>query len=91
MRIGGTMGRDKSRETRGGRVQMTEEEEMTSVRTYRGKVKWFNPEKGYGFIETGRRRDVFVHFSAIAPESRAELRVGTEVEFAREERKNDLV
>lgn len=30
-----------------------------------GKVKWFDPNKGFGFIEHGKEPDVFVHFSAI--------------------------
>jgi len=33
-----------------------------------GKVKWFNPRKGYGFIGTADGRDVFVHYSSIASE-----------------------
>jgi len=30
-----------------------------------GKIKWFSDVKGYGFIDTGQARDLFVHFSAI--------------------------
>jgi cold shock protein len=46
----------------------------------RGKVKWFNDAKGYGFIEqTGE--DVFVHFSAITMEGFKTLAEGQEVEF----------
>ena len=46
-----------------------------------GKVKWFNAEKGYGFIETEEGTDVFVHFSAIAMEGYKTLEEGAEVEF----------
>ena len=31
----------------------------------KGKVKWFNNEKGYGFIESGNLADIFVHYSVI--------------------------
>ena len=48
----------------------------------RGKVKWFNDSKGYGFIqqETGGS-DVFVHFSAIQADGFKTLAEGQEVEF----------
>lgn len=47
-----------------------------------GRVKWFNPEKGYGFIERdGGGKDVFVHFSAIQDEGFKTLEEGQEVEF----------
>ena len=48
----------------------------------RGKVKWFNDAKGYGFIEQQEGgEDVFVHFSAIQAEGFRTLREGQEVEF----------
>lgn len=46
-----------------------------------GKVKWFNPEKGFGFIETSEGNDVFVHFSAITGEGFKTLEEGQSVEF----------
>ncbi|AEF95382.1 cold-shock DNA-binding domain protein [Desulfotomaculum nigrificans CO-1-SRB] len=46
-----------------------------------GKVKWFNAEKGYGFIEREEGGDVFVHFSAIQEEGFKSLTEGQEVEF----------
>lgn len=46
-----------------------------------GKVKWFNAEKGYGFIETEQGGDVFVHFSAIQMEGYKSLDEGQAVEF----------
>ncbi|MCR8632397.1 MULTISPECIES: cold shock domain-containing protein [Paenibacillus] len=46
-----------------------------------GKVKWFNAEKGYGFIEREDGGDVFVHFSAIQTEGFKTLEEGQSVEF----------
>ena len=47
-----------------------------------GVVKWFNAEKGYGFItEDGDGRDVFVHFSAIEMTGYRSLAEGQRVEF----------
>lgn len=47
----------------------------------RGTVKWFNAEKGYGFIQVEGGDDVFVHFSAIQQEGFKTLDEGQEVEF----------
>lgn len=46
-----------------------------------GRVKWFNQEKGYGFIEREEGGDVFVHFSAIQEEGFKTLSEGQRVEF----------
>ncbi len=46
-----------------------------------GKVKWFNAEKGFGFIEREDGDDVFVHFSAIQGEGFKTLEEGQSVEF----------
>ncbi|AIE60467.1 cold-shock protein CspD [Bacillus methanolicus] len=46
-----------------------------------GKVKWFNNEKGYGFIEVEGGDDVLVHFSAIQGEGFKSLEEGQEVSF----------
>ena len=46
-----------------------------------GTVKWFNAEKGYGFIEREEGGDVFVHFSAIQADGFKTLEEGQAVEF----------
>ena len=46
-----------------------------------GTVKWFNAEKGFGFIEVEGEDDVFVHFSAIQGEGFKTLEEGQKVEF----------
>jgi len=46
-----------------------------------GNVKWFNAEKGYGFIEVEGGPDVFVHFSAINGSGYRTLEEGQKVEF----------
>ena len=46
-----------------------------------GKVKWFNADKGFGFIEREGGKDVFVHFSAITMDGYKTLEEGMEVQF----------
>lgn len=46
-----------------------------------GRVKWFNAEKGFGFIEREGGDDVFVHFSAITGDGFKSLEEGQEVQF----------
>ncbi|MCL2236272.1 MAG: cold-shock protein [Defluviitaleaceae bacterium] len=46
-----------------------------------GTVKWFNAEKGFGFISVEGEDDVFVHFSAIMTDGYKTLEEGQEVEF----------
>jgi CspA family cold shock protein len=46
-----------------------------------GTVKWFNSEKGYGFIESEQGADVFVHYSAIQADGFRTLEEGDRVEF----------
>jgi len=46
-----------------------------------GKVKWFNPRKGYGFIATEDGRDIFVHYSSISGDGYKTLNEGDPVTF----------
>ena len=47
-----------------------------------GKIKWFNPTKGYGFIENGTGgKDVFLHVSALEQAGISTLKEGEEIEF----------
>ncbi|MDT3683387.1 MAG: cold-shock protein [Trueperaceae bacterium] len=56
-----------------------------------GKVKWFNGEKGFGFIEqSDGGKDVFVHFSAIQGSGFRNLNEGDEVEFRVEQGQKGL-
>ncbi len=47
----------------------------------KGTVKWFNSEKGYGFITGENGKDVFAHFSAVQGDGYKSLENGQEVEF----------
>jgi cold shock protein len=51
------------------------------VKMAQGTVKWFNGDKGYGFIAVDGGQDVFVHFSAIAGDGYRNLEEGQQVEF----------
>jgi CspA family cold shock protein len=47
----------------------------------KGKVKWFNDAKGFGFLEQENGEDVFCHFSAITGDGFKSLQEGDDVEF----------
>jgi CspA family cold shock protein len=50
-----------------------------------GTVKWFNPSKGYGFIEFEDNKEIFVHYTAIQMEGYRALKQGQIIEFEIEE------
>lgn len=52
-----------------------------SQQKVKGTVKWFSPEKGYGFITPDNGPDVFVHYSAIQMTGYRTLEKGIQVEF----------
>jgi CspA family cold shock protein len=54
---------------------------MEETQTMNGTVKWFNSEKGFGFITSEEGNDVFVHFSQINKEGYKTLEEGEEVTF----------
>ncbi len=47
----------------------------------KGTVKWFNNQKGYGFISDAEGNDIFVHYSGVNMEGFKSLEEGAEVEF----------
>jgi CspA family cold shock protein len=57
----------------------TDERQVSSMA--QGTVKWFNADKGYGFIAVDGGRDVFVHYSAIQMDGYRSLEQGQRVEF----------
>lgn len=60
---------------------MEQQQAAGSAESKRGRVKWFNDHKGYGFIEREEGPDVFVHYSAISGEGYKSLTEGQEVTF----------
>jgi cold shock protein len=63
------------------RIPRTGTGRQEPVAQYKGKVKWFNNAKGYGFIGREDGPDVFVHYSAIQLDGYKTLKEGDEVEF----------
>jgi CspA family cold shock protein len=59
----------------------TQQRKREPVAQYKGKVKWFNNAKGYGFIGREDGPDVFVHYSSIQLDGYKTLKEGDDVEF----------
>jgi cold shock protein len=66
---------------RTGRIGRSVADQETSIFVAQGTVKFFNAEKGYGFISREQGDDVFVHFSAIQGDGYKTLDEGQRVEF----------
>lgn len=64
-----------------GHVSHLPWERYDQVSQYKGKVKWFNNAKGYGFIGRDDGPDVFVHYSSIQLDGYKSLKEGDDVEF----------
>jgi cold shock protein len=65
-----------------GQPRWVGEERRWDIHMATGKVKWFNDQKGYGFIERdGGGEDVFVHYSGITGDGYRSLEEGAVVEF----------
>ena len=56
----------------------------------KGRVKWFDPQKGFGFIQTEEGNDLFVHYTGILSDDYEVLEEGEEVEFQIEEGRRGL-
>jgi CspA family cold shock protein len=77
-----TKGKARRHRLRGGvGGRQTQHVEVRKCTVAQGTVKWFNSEKGYGFIAVDGGQDVFVHFSAIEMDGYKSLEDGQRVEF----------
>ncbi len=73
------MARGRETEPRCARFSNLQTQERDMSELVEGTVKWFNDEKGFGFIERQEGKDVFVHFSAINGTGRRTLHEGQRV------------